>query len=122
MLYQNDDAVERNKMLAARWSNKEPSLLKDMLKILEPFWNRVLLVCSKAPLKKGSRNFHFPKNGVERAMCHRGLILTSYGTFLTRWDFPSGGGKFGFFFRQKAQDVCWEKVPRTPSPCEYLSQ
>jgi hypothetical protein len=88
---------------AARWSNKEPSSLKDMLKILEPFWIRALLGCSKAPLKKGSKIFFFPKNGVDCAMCHRGLILTSYGTFLMHWDFPLGGGKFGFFPAKKSK-------------------
>ncbi len=30
----NDDAVERNIMCAVRWSNKEPSQLKDALKNL----------------------------------------------------------------------------------------
>ncbi len=33
-------------MCAARWYNKEPSQLKDMLKILETFWNRASLGCS----------------------------------------------------------------------------
>jgi hypothetical protein len=48
-----------------------------MLKILEPFWNRALLGCSQAPLKKGSRIFQFPKNGIHCTDLHWMNHLTS---------------------------------------------
>jgi hypothetical protein len=82
----NYDAVERNIICAARWSNKEPSKLKDMLKILYLSRNMALLGGAQVPLEKGSRIFQFPKNGIYCTDLHHMHHLSSLWNNFTACD------------------------------------
>jgi hypothetical protein len=65
-----DDWNDKKKAQLGGPIRNHPKLV-DMLKILEPFWNRALLGCYEAPLKKGSRISLIPKNGINPNGDHR---------------------------------------------------
>jgi hypothetical protein len=62
IVWGNDWNKKRNRVQLG--GPKDHHKLVDMLKILLPFWNRALLGCSEAPLKKSSRISLIPKNGI----------------------------------------------------------
>ena len=86
-----------------------------MLKILEPFWKGASLGRRAAPLKKGSRIFQIPANGIHRAERCREHWLSSLRNYFYACDVSSEKKGDVFFPARKATDERWGVVHRTKS-------